>query len=77
MFEKNGHKIVWGDVIEVLPSEVSDESINLIFADPPYNMSKKKGLGWKYSKHVTMQEEWDMFSKMIFLNLIKNGLQNV
>ena len=26
-------------------------------------MSKKSGLAWKYSKHITMQESWDMFSK--------------
>jgi len=31
-------------------------------------MSKKKGLGWKYSKHITMQEEWDMFSKDEFFD---------
>ncbi|MEW5896983.1 MAG: site-specific DNA-methyltransferase [Nanoarchaeota archaeon] len=43
--------------------EIPDESVDLVFADPPYNMSKKKGLGWKYSKHVTMQEQWDIFSK--------------
>ena len=56
------HKIIVGDALEKL-KEIPDESIDLIFADPPYNMSKKKGLGWKYSKHVTMQEEWDIFSK--------------
>ncbi|MCL5007108.1 MAG: site-specific DNA-methyltransferase [Candidatus Marsarchaeota archaeon] len=26
-------------------------------------MSKKNGLGWKFSKHITMQEAWDIFSK--------------
>jgi len=31
-------------------------------------MSKKKGLGWKYSKHITMQEAWDIFSKDDFFN---------
>lgn len=35
----------------------------MVFADPPYNMSKKKGLGWAFSRHVTMQEAWDRFSK--------------
>ncbi len=55
-------KIYCGDCLEILP-KIPSESIDLVFADPPYNMSKKKGLGWKYSKHITMQEEWDMFSK--------------
>ena len=48
--------------MEELP-KIPSESVDLIFADPPYNMSKKRGLGWKYSKHITMQEEWDRFSK--------------
>ena len=59
---KTDHKIIIGDALEELP-KIPSESIDLVFADPPYNMSKKKGLGWKYSKHITMQEQWDMFSK--------------
>lgn len=56
------HKIILGNALKVLKT-IPDNSVDLIFADPPYNMSKKKGLGWAYSKHVTMQEDWDMFSK--------------
>ena len=59
---KTTHKIIIGDCLKELP-KIPDESVDLVFADPPYNMSKKRGLGWKYSKHITMQEEWDMFSK--------------
>jgi len=59
---KTTHKIMIGDCLEGL-KKLPSESVDLVFADPPYNMSKKKGLGWKYSKHVTMQEEWDIFSK--------------
>lgn len=59
---KTTHKIIIGEAIKEL-KKIPEESIDLIFADPPYNMSKKKGLGWKYSKHITMQEDWDMFSK--------------
>lgn len=64
---KTKHKIIFGDCLEKL-KEIPDESVNLVFADPPYNMSKKNGLGWKYSKHVTMQEKWDMFSKDEFFD---------
>ena len=39
-FEKTGHKIFWGDALEVLSKEIEDNSINLIFADPPYNIGK-------------------------------------
>ncbi len=67
------HKIILGDTLKVLKT-IPDESIDLIFADPPYNMSKKKGLGWAYSKHVTMQEEWDMFSKEDFFKFNKEWL---
>lgn len=40
VFEKSGHKIVHGDVLEVLDSLIPDNSIDLIFADPPYNIGK-------------------------------------
>lgn len=39
-FEKSGHVIIWGDAIEGLSSGVPDGSIDLIFADPPYNIGK-------------------------------------
>ena len=39
-FENNGHKIILGDVIEALSQQVEDNSIDLIFADPPYNIGK-------------------------------------
>jgi adenine-specific DNA-methyltransferase len=40
VFEKNGHKIIWGDALEALSEEIQDSSIDLIFADPPYNIGK-------------------------------------
>jgi adenine-specific DNA-methyltransferase len=39
-FEKDGHVIIWGDAIEVLSNEIQDNSIDLIFTDPPYNIGK-------------------------------------
>src|SRR3989344_1892100 len=59
---KTKHKIIMGDCLEVLKS-ISAESVDLVFADPPYGLAKKNGLGWKYSKHITLQEAWDIFSK--------------
>ncbi|HRF93694.1 MAG TPA: adenine-specific DNA-methyltransferase [Aggregatilineales bacterium] len=35
--------IYWGDVIEVLQTHIPNQSVNLIFADPPYNIGKKFG----------------------------------
>jgi adenine-specific DNA-methyltransferase len=40
IFEKLNHKIIHGDVIESLNRKIADESIELIFADPPYNIGK-------------------------------------
>lgn len=40
VFEKNGHAVLWGDSIEVLTNYVPDGSVDLIFADPPYNIGK-------------------------------------
>jgi site-specific DNA-methyltransferase (adenine-specific) len=60
--KKTYAKIYIGDCLEILP-KIPSESIDLVFADPPYGLAKKKGLGWKYSKHVTLEEAWDIFSK--------------
>jgi site-specific DNA-methyltransferase (adenine-specific) len=40
IFEKEDHRIMWGDVLDILTREVPDRSIDLIFADPPYNIGK-------------------------------------
>jgi site-specific DNA-methyltransferase (adenine-specific) len=38
--ESEGHIIFQGDVIDVLEKNIADNSIDLIFADPPYNIGK-------------------------------------
>jgi len=40
VFEKGEHSIILGDAIESLAALVPDGSIDLIFADPPYNIGK-------------------------------------
>jgi len=70
---KTKHRIINGDALKVLKT-LPDNSVDLVFADPPYNMSKKSGLAWKYSKHVTMQESWDMFSKDDYFKFNKEWL---
>ena len=56
------HQLILGDCLQEL-KKIPDESVDLVFADPPYGLAKKNGLGWKYSKHITLQEAWDIFSK--------------
>lgn len=40
-FEKGDDTIYHGDAITVLRDTIPDQSVNLIFADPPYNIGKK------------------------------------
>lgn len=42
-FENDGHVVYAGEAISVLKNIVPDGSIDLIFADPPYNIGKKFG----------------------------------
>lgn len=59
LFEIDNHKLILGDVLEVLGSEIQDNSIDLIFADPPYNIGKNfNGFKdkWKFEKDYL---EWN------------------
>lgn len=40
VFEIPEHQVIWGDVTDALETCIEDNSINLIFADPPYNIGK-------------------------------------
>jgi len=40
IFDYKGHKIIQGDSLEILFNEVEENSIDLIFVDPPYNIGK-------------------------------------
>lgn len=40
-YVKDGHEIYLGDALKVLDEAVPDGSVNLVFADPPYNIGKK------------------------------------
>lgn len=50
IFEKSGHKIIWGDALNILTKEVRDRSIDLIFVDPPYNIGKN---------FIDLPDRWD------------------
>lgn len=39
-FGNDKHKIIHGDALEALRTKVHDNSVDLIFADPPYNIGK-------------------------------------
>ena len=56
------NQILTGDCLDILPS-LPNGAFDCCIADPPFNISQKKGLGWAFSSHITMQEGWDIFSK--------------
>ena len=59
-FEADGHAILWGDVLDVL-NQIDSESIDLIFADPPYNIGKNfDGLreNWSQSEFLQWAYKW-------------------
>lgn len=39
-FQNNGTIVIWGNALEVLSTQIPDNSVDLIFADPPYNIGK-------------------------------------
>lgn len=42
-FRTTAAEIYWGDAVAVLKEHVPDASVDLIFADPPYNIGKRFG----------------------------------
>jgi DNA modification methylase len=54
-------EIIVGDCTAVMPSW-REASIDACITDPPYNMSRRRGLGWAFSSHVTMEQQWDRFA---------------
>jgi len=59
-----------GDCIDVLSKEIDNNSIQLIFADPPYNLSGN-GLKWEGNKTggdwYMINEEWDKMTAPEYL----------
>jgi adenine-specific DNA-methyltransferase len=42
-FEKDGHKIFLGDALSILENSIDNNSVDLLFIDPPYNIGKVFG----------------------------------
>lgn len=40
VFTNGSHQVIWGDAIPALNEYIDDDSVDLIFADPPYNIGK-------------------------------------
>ena len=66
----NYNRIIEGDCIDVLHESIDEGSVDLIFADPPYNLSgsslnlKNNNTGGAFYK---VNEDWDVFSEADYL----------
>jgi len=71
------NKIYAGDCIEVLNQKVDPNSIDLIFADPPYNLSGN-GLKWEGNKTggdwYMVNEAWDKMSAPEYIQFTRKWI---
>jgi len=69
--------IYCGNCIDIMKEEICAENINLIFADPPYNLSGKN-LNLKNNKtggaFYKVNEDWDVFSYDEYYDFTKKWL---
>ena len=70
------NQIVSGDCLKIM-KDFPDGVFDCCITDPPFNMSKKKGLGWAFSSHVTMQEQWDTFAEDDYFQFTVNWITEV
>ena len=71
------NKIYLGNCIEVLSRDIKKGSVDLIFADPPYNLSGN-GLEWKGNKTggdwYMINEAWDKMSTPEYLQFTREWI---
>jgi site-specific DNA-methyltransferase (adenine-specific) len=68
-----------GDCIKILDKKIESESIDLIFADPPYNLSKN-GLKWKGKKEggdwYMVNENWDKMTPSEYMQFTMKWIES-
>ena len=66
-----------GDCIKILNAKVDDNSVDLIFADPPYNLSGN-GLKWKGNKTggdwFMVNEHWDKMTAPEYMQFTRKWI---
>jgi len=69
--------IYQGDCIRILTDKIEKKSTDLIFADPPYNLSGK-GMTWKGNKTggdwYMVNEEWDQMTSSDYTKFTNNWI---
>lgn len=77
--KKVGKGVIYtGDCLVILQKEIPSETINLIFADPPYNLSGR-GLKLKNSKTggdwYMVNEDWDKMREVEYLKFTEDWIK--
>lgn len=71
--------IYTGDCLKILSKEIEANSIDLIFADPPYNLSGN-GLKWEGSKTggdwYMVNEVWDKMTEKEYMSFTKKWIKD-
>ena len=69
------NKIIQGDCVKILKT-FPDDSIDLVFADPPYNLQLKNELVRPDNSKVNaVNDDWDKFSSFVqYDNFSENWL---
>ncbi len=76
------NQLLTGDCLESIRSW-PDDCIDHCIADPPFGIASgrgrhnKRGLGWAFSSHVTIQEAWDQFGEDEYLQFTVDWLREV
>ncbi|MCK4261635.1 site-specific DNA-methyltransferase [bacterium] len=70
--------IYQGDCVKILNKTIDEKSVDLIFADPPYNLSGA-GLKWKGNKTggdwYMMNEEWDKMPAPDYIQFTRKWIE--
>ena len=71
------NQLYLGDCVEIMTNQIEKKSVDLIFADPPYNLSGN-GLRWKGNKTggdwYMVNEEWDSMSAPEYLQFTRKWI---
>lgn len=57
-YQNGDHMVFHGDAIDVLKSSIDDESVDLVFVDPPYNIGKQFGSFKDKWNSIREYSEW-------------------
>ena len=78
-FNKNNHIIHHGDIIEVLKSDlIPEKSVDLIFADPPYNIGKNyNGRKDRWPSHTAYKKWFEQWLELAISKLKDDGTMYV